>query len=986
MSKYQYAKNEFALMEHTGIPLAVYQYIDKRVISLVISDGFCRLFGYSREEVYDVMDNDMYRDTHPDDISRISNAAISFAREETEYNVVYRTRKGDSYEIIHAIGQHIYKEDGSRIAVVSYTDEGPYDPSTASTGKLNAAFQEALHKDSLVRHHYYDHLTGLPSMSHFFELAEIRIQRLREEGKVPAILFMDLAGMKFFNRKFGFGHGDDLLRGLGRILVEEFGNENCSRFGQDHFVVLTDTDHLEEKIRRVFDKCRSLNSGTSLPVRTGIYLFDKAETIDIATACDRAKYASDIIREVTASEYRYFNDGMLEDAYKRQYIINNIDRAISENWIQVYYQPIVRAVNGKVCDEEALARWIDPEKGMFSPADFIPVLEDTRLIWKLDLFVLNQVLNKMKGQADAGLHVVPQSLNLSRADFDSLDIVEVIRKRVDEEGIERDKLTIEITESIVGKDFEFMKEQIQRFRDLGFRVWMDDFGSGYSSLDVLQNIRFDLIKFDMRFMQRFFDGPESKIILTELVRMAVGLNIECLAEGVEKEEQAAFLRDIGCMKLQGYYYCKPIPPEEIVRRNQLGIQIGYENPDEALYYESVGRVNLFDVSSIAGPDLNASQKYFDTLPMAVLEINKDTLRVIRANKTYRDLIRKFSPRRDIESSIRFSDLEATAFANAVRQCAETGSRILIDDVDSDNTTIHAILQRIGINPVTGSAAVAVGVLSISDSSDTKPAVTYANIAKALSADYAYLYYINLTNDQFVEFSSGTAGNDLSVERHGKDFFQAAVTDAKTVLYSEDYEEFIRLFTRDNILQTLKDYGSFIHRYRMATENGPRWVMMKINLMPDDPDHIIIGVTDIDAQIRQQDAFDQVMKEAVIYSRINALAGNYICIYNVDPETEHYTEFIADSDFESLGLRKEGMPFFERVRKESPRVIHPEDLPRLLNSLTKENVLKTIEAHGSYEISYRMILNREVIPARLKAVWISEKGHPQLIIGVNRIED
>ena len=216
---------------------------------------------------------------------------------------------------------------------------------------------------------------------------------------------------------------------------------------------------------------------------------------------------------------------------------------------------------------------------MLPPSKFIPVLEEARLIYKLDLYVLDRVLEKMLAQKEAGLELVPQSLNLSRSDFDSCDIVEEICRRIDAAGIPRKMLSIEITESIVGSDFDFMKEQILRFKDLGFPVWMDDFGSGYSSLDVLQEIRFDLIKLDMRFLKRFHEGDESRIIITELVRMASGLGMEIIAEGVETKEQVDFLKEIGCTKLQGFYYGKAISFEELLERNRKGIQIGFEKTD-----------------------------------------------------------------------------------------------------------------------------------------------------------------------------------------------------------------------------------------------------------------------------------------------------------------------------------------------------------------------------------------------------------------------
>ena len=227
-------------------------------------------------------------------------------------------------------------------------------------------------------------------------------------------------------------------------------------------------------------------------------------------------------------------------------------------------QPIIRAVNGRVCEEEALARWIDPVESFMSPADFIPTLEDAGLIYKLDLYVLEQVLEKMRRQAEIGLDVVPHSINLSRSDFDVCDILEEIRRRVDASGFGRDRITIEITESVIGRDFEFMKAQVERFQGLGFKVWMDDFGSGYSSLDVLQSIKFDLIKFDRSFMRKLNEGDNGRIVLTEMMRMAAALGVDTVCEGVETSDQVRFLREIGCSKLQGFHYGKPIPFEKIV--------------------------------------------------------------------------------------------------------------------------------------------------------------------------------------------------------------------------------------------------------------------------------------------------------------------------------------------------------------------------------------------------------------------------------------
>ena len=420
--------------------------------------------------------------------------------------------------------------------------------------------------EDLNRRIYTDALTGLPNMRYFFELAEAEQQRMKKEGRETVMLYFNLIGMKDYNRQYGFEEGDKLICDIGSILAGHYGEKRVCHLADDHFAVVADQENLTDEIEAVFEDCKKANNGNSLPVSVGIYE-SSIEEVGVSVACDRAKYASDMHKGTYESGYYTFDNNMIRQIENLRYIINHIDQAIEEEWIKVYYQPIVSAESGRVSDQEALSRWIDPSLGFLSPADFIPVLENAHLIYKLDLYVLDQILRKIRAQMDEGIPVVPHSLNLSRADFDSCDIVEEIRKRVDEAGIARDRLTIEVTESMVGSDFDFMKSQVLRFQELGFCVWMDDFGSGYSSLDVLQDIRFDLLKFDMHFIHRFEQNSdkdrESRIILTELVHMANELGVDTICEGVETIEQVEFLKNIGCKKLQGYYFSKPVPFEGV---------------------------------------------------------------------------------------------------------------------------------------------------------------------------------------------------------------------------------------------------------------------------------------------------------------------------------------------------------------------------------------------------------------------------------------
>jgi len=717
MEKYQFDKRLMQTMENSRIPFAVYQFLDKRVVTLVLSAGFCKLFEFdNKADAYYVMDNDMYRSTHPDDKARIADAAYCFATEGGAYEVVYRTKRRDSdnYVVVHAQGEHVYTETGERLAVVWYTNEGIFSPvSDGMDSPLSNSYNRMLREGSLIYHAHYDILTGMPNMAYFFELAEAGRKTLAAEGKQVAILFFDLCGMKAFNRKFGFSGGDALLRAFGKLLVKYFHNENCCRISADHFAAYTEAGNLESIIKKIFQENKELNDGKALPVRVGIYL-DNTEGIDIDRACDRAKVACDRNRNKYISVYEYFSEDMLKALRAQRYFVENLDRALAEKWITVYYQPIVRTANGCVCDEEALARWVDPDKGVIPPIEFIPVLEDTMLIYRLDLYVVEEALAKMKRQAKAGLYVVPISVNLSRADFYACDIVEEICRRVDASGIGRDMLTIEITESIIGSDFEYMKTQVERFRQLGFQVWMDDFGSGYSSLDVLQQIHFDVIKFDMRFMKQFDNTDRSRIILTELMKMAIGLGIETVTEGVETVEQVDFLREIGCTKLQGFFYCCPLPFEKILRRYEKGKQIGFENPEESDYYDAIGRINLYDPAFIAQEDSESLRQYFNTLPTAILELQGDGIKLVRCNRSYREFLQK-TMGIDIKDkrfyNVRLEDQPDSFFMGEIKRCAAEGNRSIIKGQVAD-ATVHSFLRRIAENPVTGAIAVAIVILNI----------------------------------------------------------------------------------------------------------------------------------------------------------------------------------------------------------------------------------------------------------------------------------
>ena len=467
------------------------------------------------------------------------------------------------------------------------------------------------------------------------------------------------------------------------------------------------------RVRKEDLKGFSPELGESRPVRVGIYdcSFEK---VSVSVACDRAKMACDIKKEIYQSAFSRFDRSLHNTWTIESYVLDNLDRALEEEWIQVWYQPIIRSTTGMVCNEEALARWIDPERGMFSPADFIPVLEEARMIHRLDLHIVELVLRDMKTKQKTGMAIVPVSVNLSWHDFESCDILTEICSRMDREKVPYNMLNIEITESTVAKNPEYMALQIKRFHRFGFQVWMDDFGSGYSSLDYLKNYEFDLIKFDMQFMKDFNTLDKSRIILSELTHMALKLGVDTLAEGVETPEQISYLREIGCNKLQGYFFNKPNSLENVQKIWREGKGRGIEDLKAAAYYDRISRISLNDLS--IAEDINLSvRRFYSTIPMAIFEVRGDNYHILRYNESFKEHI-QYELKGPLPEVIFLNKLlevhPEPLFETVIRKAIKSESWEYQEEVRENNVRLNAFAKKLMNNPVTDADSVVMFVLSV----------------------------------------------------------------------------------------------------------------------------------------------------------------------------------------------------------------------------------------------------------------------------------
>lgn len=514
------------------------------------------------DEFLEVTKGSFHGMVHPQDLDYVEARIVSqIQTDDTHFDYVH-------YRIVTKTGKIRHLEDYGRY--VETMDEGPLFYVFVTTSRMKL-----------------DPLTGLPNDWYFLGLAQSWLPGAYQSGIQPIILTFNLVGMMGYNDKYGREEGDNLLVAFGNLIQRYFGSEHCSRFGEDHFYAFTESYQIDVMLNELIVELHELNSGKSLPVKIGICKY--VPDVPISTICDWARMAAAAKKSSYGSSFVWFDEKMSAEYTRKQYILTHLDQALVNGWIQVYFQPVVRTLSGRVSSAEALVRWIDPHYGTISPNEFIPLLEENGLSYKIDRFVVNRVAQLLQRQIRRKEMLTPVSVNISRSDFELIDPVDMVVKAVDEYAIPRRLIYIEITETALTSDNGRIRHGIEQFHQAGFQVWMDDFGSGYSSLNVLKDYDFDEIKIDMVFMKNF--DERVKNIVTMAVQMAKKLGIHTLAEGVETQEHVEFLKSIGCEKMQGYYFGRPMPFEEAVAYVKAN-QMAAETREQIAFYDAIGSRDL----------------------------------------------------------------------------------------------------------------------------------------------------------------------------------------------------------------------------------------------------------------------------------------------------------------------------------------------------------------------------------------------------------
>ena len=410
-----------------------------------------------------------------------------------------------------------------------------------------------------------DKLTGLSTYGYFLKQCDAVLKEKEVINDEYAFLFLNVSLFKVYNDQKGYEAGNQFLIDVGSILKEEFSDAIISRQSDDHFVVFTKNYELIQKLDEVRAKVRELDKDIKPNIMIGYYLTEEGEK-DAHASIEKARYASAVMKRRGGSSYLAYDNAMHDRYNLVQYIVSSVDEAVQNGWIVAYYQPVVYSKDGKLCGVEALARWIDPKYGFLNPGVFIGALEDAHLAHKVDLAMLELVCKNMREVLDKGGTIVPTSINFSRADFSVVDLPEEILRITNKYKIPKEYLHVEITESALLDDKDELSRSMAKLRKNGFAIWLDDFGSGYSSFNAIKDYAFDVVKLDMEFLKNFDNNEKAKPVIESVIKMADSINIHTLCEGVETKEQSAFLKKIGCEKQQGYLFSKPISYEELNKK------------------------------------------------------------------------------------------------------------------------------------------------------------------------------------------------------------------------------------------------------------------------------------------------------------------------------------------------------------------------------------------------------------------------------------
>ena len=533
-------------------PHPVWVYDLETLRFLAINEETVRCYGYSPEEFEQLTIKDL---RPPEDVPLLLERVNQIQLLETAVTRLSRHQKSDGTIIDVEIASQPITFGGRRARLVLATDV---------TTRKRA-------EEQLLHNALHDALTGLPNRALFLEHLRHAIERNGMRGeKNFAVLFLDFDQFKIINDSLGHMEGDNLLRSIARRLADSLRpGDIVARLGGDEFTILLDDLGKSGDVTRIVERIQNdlklpftlrgsqvfIGASIGIALSDGNYTKPEIMLRDADIAMYRAKSGG-------KSRYQIFNQKMHEQASSRLQLETDLRQALEREEFRVYYQPIINLQTGKIKGFESLVRWQHPTRGLVSPLEFIPVAEETGLIIPLGEWILRQSCRQLRQWQTKLNPSLTMSVNLSCKQFMQTDLVERVVKILAETRIESDSLRLEITESHLMEDSEAAIAVMNRLCALDIKLSIDDFGTGYSSLSYLHRLPVNYLKIDRSFVSRMQINSDNREIVRTIILLAKNLNLEVIAEGIETEEQADYLKNLDCDFGQGYLFSKPVESQQ----------------------------------------------------------------------------------------------------------------------------------------------------------------------------------------------------------------------------------------------------------------------------------------------------------------------------------------------------------------------------------------------------------------------------------------
>ncbi len=408
----------------------------------------------------------------------------------------------------------------------------------------------------------HDSLTGLLNREQFYIEAAELIKKY--QGTQFCILCSNIKDFKFVNDMFGMEKGNQVLFNQAKLMqVAETERTICARMLNDRFAMCIPKEELsEDRLMDGIKMMQKMFDNTSFHLHIYIGIYDVADVYEsVSIMCDKANIAGDTVKDNYENCIAHYDEHLLEKSMEERRIIGEFEKALDNEEFVMFLQPQVNG-NGIATGAEALVRWQHPTRGLLGPGAFIGVLEDAGLVYKLDRYIWRKAAEKLADWKERGFTQYHISVNISPKDFYMLDVYETFTSLIKEYDISPDNLKLEITETTLMADFEKNLELLGKLQQAGFKIEIDDFGSGYSSLNMLKDISADVLKIDMGFLRASENELKGQDILESIITLAGKIGMEVITEGVETKTQLSMLRQMGCNMFQGFYFSKPIPVED----------------------------------------------------------------------------------------------------------------------------------------------------------------------------------------------------------------------------------------------------------------------------------------------------------------------------------------------------------------------------------------------------------------------------------------